>query len=359
MSDAAPSLSIAFDTDDFPPGQGLALWTASCGYDVILPDGAGPEAFRARMRAWRLEPLLVTAGFMGAMRSLRTADRARADGHSSVSLMMIDADWNGDFDGVTTEVPRGGICVFDSSRPYTTASPDADFVVLSVPREALAIEGDIARCHGHVLRGPSGALLAEHFVALSRHLPEAGAEDMPRIAAATLALTRSCLVSMPRRDADGRKDTLRQRACGYVDLNLSDAALSPDAVAAALSVNRATLYRAFPSGGLAGYIQARRLDAIRVMLDDPAETRSLSDLAAAFGFVSPTHFATVFRRRFGHAPSRTRRSVWLGGTGDSTHAFHDWLRGLEARSRAEARHDLADGSALTVIPAALTTLPAT
>lgn len=337
MSDADPILSIAFDTGDYPSGEGLALWTANCGYDVILPDGAGSQAFRARMRAWRLEPLLVTAGFMGAMRALRTADRVRADVRSTVSLMMTDADWSGEFDGVATEIPPGGICVIDASRPYWAASPDVEFVVLSTPREALAIEGDIARCHGQVLGGPSGALLAEHFVALARHLPEAGAEDMPRIAAATLAMVRSCLAGIPRRDADGRAESLRQRACGYVDAHLTDRALSPGTIAAALSVNRATLYRAFPSEGLAGYIQARRLEAIRVMLDDPAETRGLGELAAAFGFVSQAHFTTAFRRRFGHAPSRTRRSVWSGGLGDSTHAFHDWLRALEARSRAEAR----------------------
>jgi transcriptional regulator GlxA family with amidase domain len=45
-----------------------------------------------------------------------------------------------------------------------------------------------------------------------------------------------------------------------------------------------------------------RLDKARALLDDGA---AVSDVALRCGFTSPSHFGVLYKRRFGHPPSRT------------------------------------------------------
>lgn len=337
--------TLVFDSADFADGQALAIWADSVPYEAFMPHGVAPEQFRCRMQAWRTDSLVVTAGFQCAMRLVRTLERVAADGRDNLCLMLtLDGGWSADFDGLDVMVPRGRVGVIDFSRPFSSLNPDSRFVMLSVPRPKLAIAGDdaVVERHGRVIDGVSGRLLADHFEALARLLPETQADDLPTMAEATLAMVRSCLANTPRRERPRALLSLRQRVRAYVNAHLTDPELTPERVAEALFITRSTLYRAFPSAGVSAYIRSRRLEAIRALLDNPAETRSLFDLAAAFGFASHAHLTTAFGRRFGYPPSRARRGSAPGpvGAASSPEAFQMWLSELDASAQATAhRHD--------------------
>lgn len=341
---AAAVPTLTFDSDDFPGAQAMAIWASGLPYETAMPDGMTPAQFRCRLLAWRTDSLVVTAGFQCAVRMVRTPERVAADGRDNLCLMLLlDAGWSADFDGLEVAVPRGRVCVIDFSRPFSSANPDSRFVMLSVPRPKLAVAGDgsVADRHGRVIDGVSGRLLADHFEALARLLPETRADDLPTVTEATLAMVRSCLANAPGRERSRALLSLRQRVRGYVNAHLTDAELTPERIAEALFITRSTLYRAFPSAGVSAYIQSRRLEAVRALLDNPAETRSLYDLAAAFGFASHAHLTTAFGRRFGYPPSQARRGTSPGPTGaaSSPEAFQMWLSELDASAQATAHRD--------------------
>jgi AraC-like DNA-binding protein len=58
-----------------------------------------------------------------------------------------------------------------------------------------------------------------------------------------------------------------------------------------------------------GYVAERRLAVAQQLLI--LTSQSVQEVATAVGFTNPAHFATAFRRRFGHSPSQLRRSPSL------------------------------------------------
>lgn len=337
---AAATPTLTFDGADYPPGEAFALWTASLPYRATLPPGARAADFPIRMQAWHVGALVVVSGRVGALRVSREPAQIAADGRDSIDFMLKhDGGWSGEFDGRHVVVPRGRVCVEDIGRPFTTDQPATRFILLSMPRVALGLADDGGEHHGRVLDGVSGRLLADHFAALARVLPDSQSSDLPALAETTLAMIRSCLAHTPRAERARAVLSLRQRIRGYVSAHLTDLDLTPERIAEALGITRSTLYRAFPSAGVAAYIQGRRLEAIRALLDAPGETRSLMRLAADFGFASHAHFTTAFGRRFGHPPSRARRSAARGvaDAGSSVVAFQTWQRDLDASAHAGNR----------------------
>jgi AraC-like DNA-binding protein len=94
----------------------------------------------------------------------------------------------------------------------------------------------------------------------------------------------------------------------FFERHLADQPFPWDTLAGALDTSTRTLQRRFvvatghtPSAML----QRFRLDRARDLLRDPA--RPIGDVAAASGFASQAHFATVFRAAFGRSPTAYRR----------------------------------------------------
>lgn len=329
---------LTFDSADYPPGEGRARWEALVGaYDVTLPDGQDEADFAVRSESWLLDDLVVTRGQLTAVALSRSAERIAADGRDTFTFGLVTRGLlRGDFDGRASELRPGQVCVIDFARPWRAEAAPADFILLAAPRAPLlALAPRAGDLHGRTLDGATARILAEHFAALARHLPLADGADAPVIRRTTLGMIAESLDSLapepaPQVALHGR---VAERVRRHVEARLDTATLSPASICADLAVSRPTLYRAFAAGGgVARYIQRRRLEAVHVRLSDPAETRSLADLALAYGFSSHAHFTTAFRRRFGYAPRDARLSG--GGAGAAALTFQSWM--LELRGRPDA-----------------------
>ena len=93
----------------------------------------------------------------------------------------------------------------------------------------------------------------------------------------------------------------------YIDLHLADRELSPANVAASLSISVRALHLLFEPTGISfsRYVLRRRLEEGRAaLLSNP--TRSVIDIAFAWGFSSLSAFYRAFQAAFGIAPGDMR-----------------------------------------------------
>ena len=103
----------------------------------------------------------------------------------------------------------------------------------------------------------------------------------------------------------------RKAALDYIDAHLADAQLGPDEIADAAHVSHASLYRLLAAeGGIRAVLLTRRLDqALRLMMADPKDQRSLTEVAKRCGFGGTSQFSRAFRARFGLPPRQYRALV--------------------------------------------------
>ena len=102
-----------------------------------------------------------------------------------------------------------------------------------------------------------------------------------------MALTTACARASLAGDEADHVKSRRKAALDYIDAHLGNAQLRPDEIAAAANVSRASLYRPLAAeGGIRAVLLKRRLDAaLRLMLADNKDERSLAEIATRCGFV--------------------------------------------------------------------------
>jgi AraC-like DNA-binding protein len=149
------------------------------------------------------------------------------------------------------------------------------------------------------------------LLAASLFDPEASRSSVSRLRdeIITLELVSEVLATVrpPSAREEGRRIDmlLLNKACDLIETELAGELLV-EAIASEVGVGIATLRRLFRTGfncTISEYIQARRLDAARTILENGG---AVSAAAALAGYTSPANFATAFRRRFGITPRRAR-----------------------------------------------------
>jgi AraC-like DNA-binding protein len=102
----------------------------------------------------------------------------------------------------------------------------------------------------------------------------------------------------------------RMRICRYIDQQLGDPNLAPAQIANHFRVSSRYIHKLFEhqDEAVSRYIMRRRLEAAHRSLTDPTQRgKTISAVAYEWGFSNTTHFARVFRERYGIAPSELRR----------------------------------------------------
>ena len=97
----------------------------------------------------------------------------------------------------------------------------------------------------------------------------------------------------------------------YVTANLHDPELSVGSASKALRISPSHIHRLFESGSqtFSTWMWAQRLAACRKLLEDPSRTHiPVSQVAYSQGFNNASHFARMFRARYGSTPSAWRAS---------------------------------------------------
>jgi AraC-like DNA-binding protein len=163
-----------------------------------------------------------------------------------------------------------------------------------------------------------GALTSKFLVQLARGLDNFSPAEAERLS--TVALDLLAVRLAQASDSTGslppetRKHALLTGAHAFIQQHLGDPRLSPAVIAAAHHISTRYLHALFHEQGatVAGWIRQRRLEAARRDLTDPdLTTRSISSIAARWGFSSPSLFTQTFKTAYGMPPRDYRQKTLM------------------------------------------------
>ncbi len=290
----------------------------------------GPT-FRAAVTAHRFPGFLMFERSIAGAVHHREEARVRHDGLDHFNLQMLrNGRMAAGLPGEERPMRPGDIVVFDTTRPQRTVVDGADYVVLSLSRDAVeAALPDARRLHGVVLPRRAAGLLGDFVLSLLRNAPTLSVDLAALGGDMVVGLLAGAAGGVAGAEPDAASDDAfalhRARAEIYIDAHLSDPTLDADGIAAALGLSRSALYRAFArTGGVARRITARRVDRMRAALRRPGEQRSIAALSFALGFGSESHCSRAFKAAYGIAPGQFRAGAYRSD-GRPTGGFGDWL----------------------------------
>jgi AraC-like DNA-binding protein len=331
---------LKFSTADFDERDRLEAWRSAIApmFDIAAtPDN--PKRFSGEALSAHLGPVIVGGTRVDALAYERTPLKIRTD---QLDYYVVRFDFIRGPDN--RPIDRTPIMIMDMGQALVRPPAAMDCVCLFVARDAMdAVMQNADALHGRAVDGALGRLLGDYMISLADAAGQMTLEEAPRAAAATQALLAACLAPGPEnneRAAAPLHATLRRQARRLIEAELLDPQLSAETLQARLRISRSTLYALFnEEGGVARYIQSRRLAAVHQALADPDERRRIADVADAFGFTNEAHFSRAFRRQFGYAPSEIRGSGLLAPARLPTEdadaaskdaqtrmaAFHRWL----------------------------------
>lgn len=337
----------AFSTAEAPPAERWELWRSSISvmFDVAPLDIAEDAPVHAEISACNLGSVVVGKTGFSAQSYTRSPSRIARDGLDHYLVQLYTAGgYAGTAGARSVELRPGDISLLDLGQPLDTRNPASRTCSLVIPRSVFeaALPGASA-LHGTILRRDDGLcrLLADHLDSLWRHLPRLSAPEAAPVATAVVEMISACF--QPSADAARRAQAqLAAATLGtvkrHIEERLSSPDLRPETIAAGFRMSRATLYRLFePIGGVAAYIQSRRLARAHADLVCPAyRHRRVYDIALDWGFASEAHFSRSFRRTFGVSPSEARIRASAGHTAARPPAeaqgggYAEWIAALRS-----------------------------
>lgn len=304
-----------------------STWSHRVGvmFETRFPD---EQAFSIALRNAHLGRMIVSEMRTSPFLFGRSKAKLRSD---MLDHFMLRVDLNG---------ADSTLNLIDFGQTLDLAPIASHNICIILPRDTVVdAVGGAEYLHDLALSGPGIELLKGFIILLNQQAPNLLREQADGTTKALIDLMAATLSSTAAGKERGRNAVtmaVTQRARHYVNAHLGDPDLSPSKIARALGLSRSALYRLFePLGGVAAFVQERRLERAYRLLSDPQELRLVSSIAHALGFASESHFARVFRQRFGHTPSDVRASAResLLHAAGSQHPFSDrpfasWLNGL-------------------------------
>jgi AraC-like DNA-binding protein len=344
MAQPHPLPNTVFAPDQAAGEARFEAWRESISvvFDVSPLDHQTLGQFQATVNASHLGNLLLGDLTFSGQQFSRTHARAARDG---LDHYLVQWYYRGGFvgqhdDGVDMVVRRGDVNVFELDRPLRTYASPSQVLSLVMPRALIdeAFGGAPQSLHGTVLRSQQAlcGLLSDHMASLLRRLPAIAVNDAPAVTQATALMIAACLRPSLRTLSQAREamlDVTLERVQQHISRNLG-APLGPDALCRTFGISRSLLYRLFePMGGVAHYVQHRRLLRAFHALSSPANQRlRVAEVATRLGFTSEAHFSRSFRAAFGMSPRDVRAmgapaQALVTGLA-STAEYANWVRGL-------------------------------
>lgn len=285
---------------------------------------APPAPTAATLAGYQIGPVsLVHYQSRGLEHGQRTLEHIRATPLDGFILCMpLQARFEFVHAGRRSEVSSGSAVLLSTQQPF-------DAYVCGLDEDAMHSSLQL-RIPGALLRGRApqidrlcnrefsmasggGALLRTLLLASMQQAANMAPAQAGHYSHAVADLLAACVneirqpTVLPRAALAG--DAIFDRACLFIDCQLSAANLNPGLVARHCRVSLRYLNKIFAQRSLsvAGYIRELRLQCCQRAFADPQLSgRSIIEIACRWGFSDPSHFGRLYRKRFGVSPSQQR-----------------------------------------------------
>jgi AraC-like DNA-binding protein len=326
---ARPSVTDKGDGSSSPKLQGLdsnpqgafgpRFWQAFRDsvahiYDTVsLPDPSEEARFTLSTRTYAM-PRGILMRCEGTA-CIMTRGPALAARGADQLLIVLQMEGSVDTDSAGRCVRReaGDVAISDYARPFHSVATDYAILIVHLARESVPAALLALEPHGLIFPRESGAarLIGAAMQEFYKHADHLTVSEAEAAIEGIVALTTACARARLADDEADRVKSRRKAALDYIDAHLGNAQLGPDEIAEGAHISRASLYRLLAAeGGIRAVLLTRRLDeALRLMLADNNDERSLADIATCCGFGGTSQFSRAFRARFGLPPRQYRALV--------------------------------------------------
>ena len=309
-------MSIVWSTEQVSERERFDYWRAAISHAFVPlePERDDPVGFNGRIEP--IGPVSLRASTVAAARhhvrlSRQGLSRQRANPFF-VNLLHRGRAEVCQHGEIRLATP-GDVYVVDSSAPWSVDFT-ADFEIFCVELDESMLRhrlGTRGRLTAPVLSGAQGAgCVLSRYMSLIRSLPSGELAGMETL------MTEHCASLLARINAGAQATTpaLRDRQAtlhavlAFIERNLTDPKLSPEAACNALNVSRSYLFKVLAEHGetFEGRVRNARLAACReTLLRRPA--MPVSRIALSWGFADVASFNRAYRRRYGETPSQTRQ----------------------------------------------------
>lgn len=295
----------------------LEMWRAiTAPFFSVTPTQALTEGFDMQADIVALDELVVIRTASSAQSFLRAKPHLGMSAWDTLMVQLyVTGGYVGDVSGADIVVRPGDICILDLSRGLQTTASEFSNITVGVPRRMVS-RALSAFYHGRVIprENTMAPLIALHLEYLSAHASQMTPIEIEAGVAALVSLIEG--IGHQTDQSNGRAAylaTAMQQVVTYIDMHLGATDLSPETLAAACNMSRATLYRlTSEEGGVRSLVQKRRLDRAWTMIVDSRSRLSLEDIGYACGFATGAHFSRCFKEAFGLPPAQLRQKVLRG-----------------------------------------------
>ncbi len=221
-------------------------------------------------------------------------------------------------DGREVVMRPGDLSVYDTSRPYSLLfGEEFRNLIMMFPKDRVDLPIPFTEQLTAVSLGREHSGLAPVVTAFLSQFPAqlANLDGRVRAKLAHTSLDLMGTLFSSILDADpAQRDPhqlLLQKITAYIESHLGDTALSPSTIAAAHYISTRHLHSLFREADttVSTWIRERRLERCRADLLDPVlQDRTVSAIAARWGFTDAAHFSRVFKAAFNASPSELRRA---------------------------------------------------
>jgi AraC-like DNA-binding protein len=283
-------------------------------YDTVsLPDPSEEARFALSTRTYATPRGILMRCEGTAFTMTRGPALAARGADQLVIVLQIEGSVDTDSGGRCVRREPGDVAISDYARPFHSVATDYTILIVHLTRESVPAALLALEPHGLVFPRESGAArligaAMQEFYAQADDLMVSEAEAAIE---GIVALTTACARARLAGDEADHVRSRRKAALDYIDAHLANEQLGPDEIAAAANVSRASLYRLLAAeGGIRALLLTRRLDeALRLLLADNKDERSLAEVAKRCGFGGTSQFSRAFRARFGLPPRQYRALV--------------------------------------------------
>jgi AraC-like DNA-binding protein len=298
--------------DSNPQGAfGPRMWQAFCEtvehiYTLSLPHPSEEARFTLATRTYPM-PRAILLHNRGTAFTMNRGPALIAHGPDQLLIFLqVQGTCDSDVNERHLRIEPGDVAIMDYARPFRSAVTDYENLMVIVARESVPAALLAIEPHGLVFPRKSGAarLIGAALKEVYAQADDLTVSEGEAAIEGIMALITACARERLAGDEADHVKSRRKAALDYIDAHLGDRQLGPDEIANAAHVSRASLYRLLAAeGGIRAVLLTRRLDqALRLMMTDHKDERSLTGIATCCGFGGTSQFSRAFRARFGVPP---------------------------------------------------------